>query len=584
MRKTNKQRKQAFFDKHKNRPLAFVIVTDINMKDNPHYYKAIFRDIKDDTYHVYKLTPEMMNYKYKPGDIYLNGDRIGRNKSILCGEFLVNTNPNLSFVRLSKAINENDVDIITQERYKKFFLRQFAYVEKQKDCTLIIPCYTIANRFYFLSSSIKQSVMNGSLADFYYSGSFRSEKYNNNKVRVKVHIKKKAGVTYLPQICRFIGHRFSQEQFKYIARQKGLMRKDHPYGPIKATYPVQYEFKINTTYVCLGEDDRGQPKYLVLNILSDTIGYGFDEIQYKIYKEGEDPREVEPDTEELPEDPPEGPSPKPPKRAPKRDNKIYEGVPFDEYIQYMIMLKDDESHLDSKQITISGEQIFIGGENNSNTHSEDKQVGNSFEPGSSDGDKDLGSTAVGDHLPANKNKKKEIFHLEDFYQFYEMLLTYAGVYGDMLEEPYEIKRKPQGSKNPRKRKVIFGANQEMPRRYILAQISYAKKNVYFIEIEQDESWGPSTWILVDKSTISDYIHEDMRGFIERYIEEDTTYGRLKTYLKKQKGLYFEHKNHKKSKIDEIAIQKWCDEVLRKIRNIDKPSKVKKAKKEEQSNA
>jgi len=39
-----------FFSKFPNQPFEFVIVTDINIKEHPNYYKAIFRNIKTNKY------------------------------------------------------------------------------------------------------------------------------------------------------------------------------------------------------------------------------------------------------------------------------------------------------------------------------------------------------------------------------------------------------------------------------------------------------------------------------------------------------------------------------------------------------
>ena len=39
-----------FFSKFPNQPFEFVIVTDINIKEHPNYYKAIFRNIKTNEY------------------------------------------------------------------------------------------------------------------------------------------------------------------------------------------------------------------------------------------------------------------------------------------------------------------------------------------------------------------------------------------------------------------------------------------------------------------------------------------------------------------------------------------------------
>jgi len=65
-----------FFSKFPNQPFEFVIVTDINIKEHPSYYKAIFRNIKTNKYFSYPIAPEMMRYKHKVGHIYTNGELV----------------------------------------------------------------------------------------------------------------------------------------------------------------------------------------------------------------------------------------------------------------------------------------------------------------------------------------------------------------------------------------------------------------------------------------------------------------------------------------------------------------------------
>ncbi|OHD93545.1 MAG: hypothetical protein A2019_07900 [Sulfurimonas sp. GWF2_37_8] len=57
---TNNSTILEFFTKFPNQPFEFVIVTDINIKEHPNYYKAIFRNIKRNSYHSQMIVPEMM--------------------------------------------------------------------------------------------------------------------------------------------------------------------------------------------------------------------------------------------------------------------------------------------------------------------------------------------------------------------------------------------------------------------------------------------------------------------------------------------------------------------------------------------
>lgn len=126
-----------FFSKFPNQSFELVVVTDINIKEHPNYYKAIFKNIKTNQFRSQLVTPEMMRYKYKVDHIYTNGEHVGQNKTLLKSEFTVNENNDLNLVELSTVINEFDAkNVIDYEGVSKYLLRQYAHVEEQDDCTL----------------------------------------------------------------------------------------------------------------------------------------------------------------------------------------------------------------------------------------------------------------------------------------------------------------------------------------------------------------------------------------------------------------------------------------------------------------
>lgn len=345
-----------FFSKYPNELFEFVIVTDINIKEHPNYYKAIFRNIHTNKYFSQLITPEMMRYKYKVGHIYKNGEHIGQNQTLLADEFLVNDITDNTLVRMSSVITEQEAkSIIDYEEVSKFFLRQYVHIEEQDDYTLIIPCYTIANRFYFLSSSMKQAIMSGTLGDLYYEGSFHSEQNVNHEIIVKLHIKKKAGKKDLPFLCRFIGSSFARARLEYVANQKSLSAT-FEYQPIKAQFPIRNTFNIYASYIYIGNDERNLPKYLILNIHSDNAPLGFVELHYKQYREGTDPTTIPPH---------KYPVPKKPKRRikrkkPQRTNKIHIGTPSSEYGTHI--LRTNENEYFQNNIPMFSQTIYIENE------------------------------------------------------------------------------------------------------------------------------------------------------------------------------------------------------------------------------
>lgn len=547
-----------FFSKFPNQPFEFVTVTDINIKEHPNYYKAIFKNIKTGRFRSELIAPEMMRYKYKVGHIYTDGEHVGQNTTLLKSEFTVNENIDVNLVRLSTVLSEEEAkNIIDYEDVTKYLLRQYAHVEVQDECTLIIPCYTIANKFYFLSSSMKHAIMSETLGELYYEGSFHNEKNTKGETVIKLHIKKKAGRKDLPFLCRFIGNSFARARLEYISNQKSLSAS-FEYQPIKAQFPVKNPFEIYASYIYLGDDKRGKPKYLVLNIHSDNSGLGFEELYYRQYSAKVNPKDVDPEQYNIP---------KPPKKKfkrkkPQRSNKIYTGTPSSEYLTYIIRTNEDEYY--RNKVSMYGSTIHLENESEPLVDNIPKTVGNSFETPKADGDKDLGEVQTSND-PYENSTEKKIFNLENFYQFYEALLTFAFVDGSELVGPLKIKKIQNKKRKSTKSKSLLYVDENKQRRFLFGELAYDQKAVYIVEIEQDSSWGPSTWIFFTSEDKEPYTEDDMQEIIEHYIEEDLSYKDLAQYVKKNYFLSFEQKEHKKGDVDDDSIERWCESVLSRIK-------------------
>ena len=548
-----------FFSKFPNQPFEFVIVKDINIKEHPNYYKAIFRNIKINKYFSQLITPEMMRYKYKVGHIYTNGEHVGQNKTLLKSEFTVNQTHDVNLVRMLSVISEDEAkNIIDYTDVKKYLLRQFAHVEEQEECTLIIPCYTIANRFYFLSSSMKHAIMSGTLGELYYEGSFHGELNTKGETLVKLHIKKKAGKKDLPFLCRFIGNSFARARLEYVANQKSLS-KDYEYQPIKAQFPVREAFDIYASYIYVGDDERGLPKYVVMNIHSDNSSFGFDELHYKQFSEGVDPSSLAPLQYKMPK----RPKKKFKRKKPQRDNKVYTGTPSSEYLTYIICTNEDEYF--KNKVPMFSQTIYMENEADLKVEEIPKTVGNSFETPSASGDENLGEIKTSNNADETKKEANEAFNLENFYQFYEALLTFAYVEGSELEGPFDINKIQNKKRKSTKSKSIRDGDENKPRRFLFGELAYDQKAVYIVEIEQDGSWGPSTWIFYTGEDTGQYAAIDMQEIIEHYIGADKpSYNNLTEYVSKKYSLSFEQKEHKKGDVDDDSIERWCESVLKKV--------------------
>lgn len=547
-----------FFSKFPNQPFEFVIVTDINIKEHPNYYKAIFKNIKTNRYFSQLITPEMMRYKYKVGHIYTNGEHVGQNNTLQKSEFLVNQIADTKLVRMSSTISEDEAkNLIDYGEVNKYLLRQYVHVEEQDDYTLIIPCYAIVNRFYFLSSSMKKAIMSGTLGELYYEGSFHRESNTNNETVVKLHIKKKAGKKDLPFLCRFIGNSFARARLEYIANQKSLSGA-FEYQPIKVQFPIRDAFDIYASYIFVGNDERGLPKYLILNIHSDNTPLGFVELYYKQYSEGTDPKGIDPQQYPVPKKPKK----KIKRKKPQRTNTVYTGTPSSEYLTYILHTNENEYF--KNKVSMFSQTIYMENETVTTIENIPKQIGNSFETPTSDGDENLGEIKTSNDSKEHQPEANGIFNLENFYQFYEALLTFAYVEGSELIGPLELKIIKNKKHKSSKSKSILNGNDNQPRRFLFGELSYNQKAVYIVEIEQDHSWGPSTWIFYAEEDREPDTANTMQEIIEYYIENDLLYKDLAMYVLKENHLIFDQKEHKKGDVDDESIERWCESVLKKV--------------------
>ena len=130
--------------------------------------------------------------------------------------------------------------------------------------------------------------------------------------------------------------------------------------------------------------------------------------------------------------------------------------------------------------------------------------------------------------------------------------------------PFELKIIKNKKHKSSKSKSILNGKDNQPRRFLFGELAYNQKTVYIVEIEQDHSWGPSTWIFHTEENTAQYTEVDMKEIIEHYIEKDLSYTGIAEYVLENYSLVFNQKEHKKGDVDDDSIERWCESVLKKI--------------------
>lgn len=144
-----------FFNNNPDTSYEIIFVLDIDYSEYPYYYKVLVKDIKTNFYTTVLIPLELLRYRYKIGNIYKGNKIIGKNNIIKSSTFTIDTTNELQIQTLKDVISESDLHLVSYDYFKNFYLKQCCYLFEFDNFELIIPTYTIANRFpFFLTNFI----------------------------------------------------------------------------------------------------------------------------------------------------------------------------------------------------------------------------------------------------------------------------------------------------------------------------------------------------------------------------------------------------------------------------------------------
>lgn len=263
------------FKNHEDKYLRLVAVLDINLLTFPYYYKTIFHDLNSEsTYVIIDIEPEKLRNRYKVGRVYKNGLPVEWSTPKL-KEFEINNSKNIYLKRISDILNPKNISFLP-DKYKDSFLNQFCIYIKYDTYDLLIPSYTVVNRFYFVSSAMKEIIISGLYENFFISQTYKRDNEESIQLFNLEHINRRD----VPYICRFSENKYSNNQFTYISNQRQYLN-NLGLTQVKANLPVNKKFNINASYEKLQNDN--QPLYIITDIYSDTLKFNFNNIKYNTY-------------------------------------------------------------------------------------------------------------------------------------------------------------------------------------------------------------------------------------------------------------------------------------------------------------
>lgn len=527
--------------------ISIVCVCDINILEEPYYYKVVLECKNEDNYSWYpvvEIAPELMHKKYKVGALFKNKKQIGYRKDASVSSFELNTKNIPKINKMRHLINDNDIKVINHQKTYNYFLEQNAYLFIFDEYQLIIPHYTIANHFHFKSSALKHAILDSGLYSLYHPNTFKIL----SEDKVYLHVKARANKSDLKTICNFLylGERnnYIKESFtKYFE----LRSQANNYGncQIKALFPIRDIFNIKG--ICRQINIDGKPKLLLLGIYQDDHKYSFNEIDYLIdsYKLSKKTN-VPPTTFK--------------KESPNiHTGKIVNRVPSAKYlINNKFFIEDDFE--DINQIRLN--PTLLGLETNSKLLIDkvNKTVDGSFERPRKDGDENV----QGEESNPGEDKppeSKEDFDFEKFEILYESLSKDLEIHDSYIFDPTEMKPKKNKNNYIVSKYFIY---EDVPRSYLYGSFSYLERKIIFAEIEHGNGWeNISTWFFI----LDDEQDEDIElinTVIHKYIAERKIFRQIDNFLIK-KDISFYRKTHPDVNLTEDNIKRWVDDLKKALK-------------------
>lgn len=532
-----------FFNSNPNTSYEIIFVLDIDCLKYPYYYKVLVKDIKTNFYTTILIPPELLRYRYKIGNIYKGNKIIGRNTIVKSATFTIDTSNELQIKTLKEVINESDLNLVSYDYLKHFYLKQYCYSFEFNDFQLIIPSYTISNRFYFLSSSMKKAIFVNSLSSL-----CKDKEFYKDGNTVFISVRPTAAKRDYPFICRFLEDNNAKDNLSYFIDQKSNQDKTKPFGQIKANFPTKEKFEIDASYIVLNNSPK--PKILVLDIFNDSSSFNFTKIHVEKFTSKSAKSSISIDI-------PVNRKKFKKKISNKIEKTIKTGVPSS---VYNINLDGDTAYKDrnTQNIEIEIEDIYKISEGEIVTEFTDDKVNPTFENAQSSGSNEL-VQSVYSFYGEGSNNGTNIFNINDFYMLFNLLSQELGIEAIGISDLISITPKRNSKKNI-STKYYLTSNEK--RSFLYADFYYMDKYIFIIEIELDELWkGISTWFFISNDedfSLSEIIAQDI---ISYYIGECDTYDKLKKHVEEKYHLTMYKKAHVKKVEEEHLLYHWVDDVL-----------------------
>lgn len=549
------------FEEYPNNKFKLIAVNDIDYT-YPHRYKVIFQDIDNEDEFEEKLLPEELRGHYVIGNIYSSK-----------GLELENENTIRLFVKKSK-VNKNSSSKIQKHiifpnesgiKRTNSFYNQNCFIYQTKKYIYLIPHYVVANRYYFLSTSIKKALSSGNFESLYYHNKYNNKGYFFSSSTLHIDMKATLKDSEVPLISRMITNETSKTNFMFFNKISTKLKREYKdlkniFVPIMMGFPFEEneDFSIECSILNIGqayyeEENKFDKRDVILitNIFGDTIPYNFEKLDYQIYTEENKEEEKsigETNQKNIP------------RRNPLKSGKYIDMKPSSNIKREVKNFKT-KNNVDFSEIEINKHEIIQKRTNIVYDKKEDEEVDSSFDkPEEGSNSNNIREVLLGTTISPDE------FKIIDFPLLMDAFITKYNISEYKISDLIEIENQEDNFSN----KFFIDGDKKYPRDFIFGYIKYNNTLINFIEIEHNIYWKKNTWYFVSSQKFTEtQIQNSLNLYITKgqtnkeLLEELNTIGALKLFTTRHDNI---------DTTNDDSIQLWCKNLNIGIKKCNKLKK------------
>lgn len=549
------------FEKYPNKKFKIIAINDIDYT-YPHRYKVIFQDTNTNDEFEERLLPEELRGHYVLGNTYSSKGLEFENKNTI-----------RLFVKKSKVSKKSSSKIhehiifpneLGIEKTNSFY-NQNCFIYQTKRYIYLIPHYVVANRYYFLSTSIKKALSAGKFESLYYHEKYNEKGYMFYNNTLHIDMKATLKDSEVPLISRMITNETSKINFMFFNRISTKFKRKYKdlkniFVPIMMGFPFEDNedftiecsiLNIDQSYFNKENNFDKRDVILITNIFGDTIPYNFEKLDYQIYTEENKEEEQsigEPNKKNIP------------RRNPLKSGKYTDRKPSNN-IKREVKNFRTKNNVDFSEIEINKHEVVQKRTHIVYDKKEDEEVDSSFDkPEEGSNLNNIREVLLGTTISPDQ------FKITDFTLLVEAFINKYKISEYEISDLIEIENQEDNFSN----KFFIDGNKKHPRGFIFGYIKYNDTLINFIEIEHNIYWKKNTWFFISSQ---EFTETQIQNSLNLYITKGQTHKELLEELNNIGALKLFTTRHDNIDVtSEDSIKSWCENLKIGIRRCSKLKK------------